>query len=94
MIESATVKTTKDLSKFVITSICDADLRAKVQDIPDILDNKDFNVDEFIATLKDNLDKEPSGEVQNSAMLFIELLLKGTLTVTPRQLKTLSDLAE
>lgn len=96
MIENTKVKTTKDLVGFVITSICDADLRAKVQDIPDLLDDSknNFDVNEFIDTLKSDLNNEPSAEVQNSAMLFIELILKGNLSITPKQLSKLSDLSK
>ena len=94
MIENSSVKSTKDLVEFVITSICDGDLRLKIEDVPDILDNnKGFDVDEFVSMLvKTDLTKSPSAEIQNSAMLFIELVLKGNLTVTQEQLNRLADL--
>lgn len=94
MIENAKIKTTSDLVRFITTSICDADLRAKVQDLEDILDKKEFNVDEFIDTIGKNIDKDPSAEIQNDSMLFIELLLKGNLSVTPKQLQRLSNLVK
>lgn len=92
MIENYKISTTKDLLGFVITSISDADLRAKVQEIPDLLEKKDFSVADFIGEMKENLNESPSAEVQNDAMLFIELLLKGSLTVKPKQLNELSEM--
>ena len=95
MIENVKIHNNKDLAKFVIDAICDADLRYKMQDVPDILDNnREFNVDEFIDTIGKNIDKEPGLEIQNDSMLFVELLLKGNLTVTPRQLNMLSELTK
>ena len=95
MIENVKIHNNKDLVKFVIDAICDADLRCKMQDVPDILDNnREFNVDEFIDTIGKNIDKEPGLEIQNDSMLFVELLLKGNLTVTPRQLNMLSELTK
>ena len=92
MIENYKISTTKDLLGFVITSISDADLRAKVQEIPDLLEKKDFSVADFIGEMKENLNESPSAELQNDAMLFIELLLKGSLTVKPKQLNELSEM--
>ena len=94
MIENMKISTTKDLVEFCITSICDADLRAKVQEVPDLLEEKKFSVDDFINELKSNLDNSPSSEVQNDAMLFIELILKGNISIKPSQLNQLSKLTE
>lgn len=94
MIENMKIRNRKDLVEFITTSICDGDFRAKIQDIPDVLDDHNtFNVNNFLAELeKIPGDKCPDAEVQNNAMLFIELVLKGNLTVSKDQLDKLAKL--
>ena len=94
MIESIKVKDRKSLVEFIITSISDGDFRAKIQDIPDVLDDHDtFNVDKFLNELElIPSDKCPDAETQNNAMLFVELMLKGNLAVSKEQLNRLSSL--
>ncbi len=93
MIENMKIRNRKDLVEFITTSICDGDFRAKIQDIPDVLDRNTFDVDKFLSTLESvEPNKCPSAEVQNNAMLFIELVLKGNLSVSKAQLDKLSSL--
>ena len=94
MIESIKVKDRKSLVEFIITSISDGDFRAKIQDVPDVLDDHDtFDVNKFLSELKEIPgDKCPNAEIQNSAMLFVELMLKGNLAVSKEQLNELSSL--
>ena len=93
MIESIKVKDRKSLVEFIITSISDGDFRAKIQDIPDVLDNNTFNVDKFLSELEEiPANKCPKAKIQNDAMLFIELMLKGNLAVSKEQLDKLSSL--
>lgn len=92
MIENLKVKDRKSLVNFIITSISDGDFRTKIQEIPDLLDNNNFNVDDFISRLEATEDDNLSTEIQNSSMLFIELMLKGRLVVSKEQLDRLSKL--
>lgn len=93
MIENMKIRNRHELVEFIRTSLSDGDFRTKIQDIPDVLDHNTFNVDEFFTTLESmEPTKCPSAEVQNDAMLFIELSLKGNLTISKDQLDKLAKL--
>lgn len=99
MIENVNcIKDVKELAGFIITALCDADFRANLDGVPDVLevDKSSFNTDDFINMLESHkdvvVDVIPSN-IQNDSMLFIELAVKGDLKVTHDHLTKLAAIA-